>query len=205
MAKNLKERGVQVRNSALASFTLHCHLNYSLCLMFRDLLDQAHKHQKETSGIMYFDTILHYLIRAQLTLVFAGRHVPIEYHGTSVADAPTARSGDFLIKRTAIHVTTHPTLALMEKCKENLATGLKPIIVTIHNQVKTAEVLTEAEAIFDRVEILPAEQFLAANVYELSGFGEIERDATVDQLIRVYNGLIDQYETDPSLHINIGK
>ncbi|CAN5826310.1 hypothetical protein BH10CHL1_BH10CHL1_46560 [soil metagenome] len=205
MAKNLKERGIRVRNAASASFALRYHPEYSLCPMFRDLLDQAHKHQKENSGIIYFDTVLHYLIWAQLALVFAGGQMQIEYEGASVADAPTARSGDFLIKRVAIHVTTHPTLALMEKCKENLATGLKPIIVTIHHQVKTAEVLTEAEGIADRVEILAAEQFLATNVYELSEFGEIERNATVEQLITVYNNLIDEYETDPSLRISIGK
>ncbi|MCX6048357.1 MAG: DUF4928 family protein [Chloroflexi bacterium] len=186
-------------------FILRYDVSRTLYSIIRDLLEQALTRQKSNPGTTYIGTVLQHLVGAKLELAFAGKNIEILHHGASVADAPTARSGDFLIKRTAIHVTTHPTLALMEKCKENLATGLKPIIVTIHNQVKTAEVLTEAEAIFDRVEILPAEQFLAANVYELSGFDEIERDATVEQLIRVYNGLIDQYETDPSLHINIGK
>ncbi len=55
------------------------------------------------------------------------------------------------------------------------------------------------------IEILAAEQFLATNLYELSEFGEIERNTTVARLIAVYNQLIDKYETDPSLRISIGK
>ena len=46
---------------------------------------------------------------------------------------------------------------------------------------------------------------MSANLYELSGFGETERATTVEQLVSVYNSLIDRYETDPSLRISIGK
>lgn len=43
------------------------------------------------------------------------------------------------------------------------------------------------------------------NIHLLSGFDEIERNTTLEQLILVYNNLIDRYETDPSLRISIGK
>src|SRR5436190_2071707 len=99
MAKNLKGHCMKVSNCASESFALRYHPNYSLCPMFRDLLEQAHKHQKGNLGIMYFDTVLHHLIGALLKLVLAGRNIEIEHHGASVADAPTARAGDFLIER----------------------------------------------------------------------------------------------------------
>lgn len=186
-------------------FILRYDVSRTLYFIIQDLLEQARKRQASNPGTTYVGAVLQHLVGAKLELALAGKNVQIIHHGASVADAPTSRAGDFLIKQIAIHVTTFPSLGLMEKCKENLATGLRPIIVTIHEHVKTAEVLTNAENIADRVEILAAEQFLATNLYELSGFGEIERNTTVERLLAVYNRLIDEHETDPSLRISIGK
>ena len=53
-----------------------------------------------------------------------------EIHGASVADAPTERSGDFVINNTIIHCTTMPGALLIEKCKANLRGGCHPVIIT---------------------------------------------------------------------------
>ncbi len=191
--------------STLGLFTLHYAPSHSLCAMFRDLLQQAQKHQKETLGVMITDTILHYLIGAQLKLILATKNVEVKLHRVSVATALPTCPSNFLINQFAIHVTIYPTLALIEKCKENLAAGLRPIIITENDQVKTVEILANTKAIDGYVEIWAAEQFLAASLYELSGFNEIERNTTIAQLVAVYNQLIDEFETDPSLRISIGK
>jgi len=102
-------------------------------------------------------------------------------------------------------MSIYPTLALLEKCKADLAAGLKPIIITGNDQVETVEILAGAKDIADRVEIWSAEQFLVTRLHILSGFDEIERATTVEQLVSMYNTLIDRYETDPSLRISIGK
>jgi len=191
--------------STLGLFTLHYAPSHSLGAIFRDLLQQAQKHQKEMPGVMVVDTILHYLIGAQLKLMLATKNVEIKLPGASVNTALTTCPSNFLLEQFAIHVTIYPTLALIEKCKENLAAGLMPIIITGNDQVKTVEILAKAKAIDDYVEIWAAEQFLAASLYKLSEFGEIERNTTVARLVAVYNQLIDKYETDPSLRISIGK
>jgi len=188
----------------LAWFTLHNEPSHSLSAMFRDLLKQAQKRQKEMPGVMDVDTILHYLIGAQLKLILVTEPIQVKLYRGSGVNGSSTQAGNFLIKQCAIHVTIYPTWALLEKCKENLADGLRPIIITGNDQVEAVEILANAKGIADRVEILAAEQFLAANLYELSEFGETERATTLEQLISVYNRLIDRHETDPSLRITIG-
>ena len=54
-------------------------------------------------------------------------------------------------------------------------------------------------------EILAIKQFHAVGLNELNGFGEIERNPMLEQLVLVYNNLSDRYETEPSLRVNIGR
>jgi len=186
-------------------FVLRYDVSQSLRSVIRDLLDQAKKRQEENPGTTYIGSVLQHLVGAKLDLVLSGRNIEIKHHGASVADAPSAREGDFIIERMIIHVTTSPTNSLIQKCQDNLAGNYKVIIVTTNERVSTAEGLAEDQGIGNRVDIFSAEQFLAFNLHELSGFNEMERNTTIAQLVAVYNQLIDKYETDPSLRISIGK
>lgn len=205
MVQNLDEAGCSLDDFALEPFILRYDPSRSYRAMIRDLLDQVQEHEAENPGIACKDTVLRYLIGAELELMLAGKHKTITYPSRSVDDASRLGAGDFLIEQAAIHVTTSPSLRLMEICKENLATGLKPIIVTLDDQVETAGILVQRKNMASRIEIFAAEQFLAAGFYRLSEFGEIERNTTVERLVAVYNRLIDKYENDPSLRIRIGK
>lgn len=205
MAKNTSEACMSVDKFVLQLSALYYDPSHSLCAIFRDLLRQARLRQKENSGTMYADTVLYYLIDAQLELAFAGKFIAIKHHTAYVADLPVDRVGDFIINRIVIHVTTAPTQMLMRKCKENLNAGFQAIMITMQNRVGMAEDNAMHEGIAGRVEILAAEQFLAISLYKLSRFGEIERNTTLEQFMMVYNTLIDRYETDPSLRISIGK
>ena len=127
--------------------------------------------------------------------------VDIEHHGASVADEQLARNADYLVNDVAIHVTTAPSEALAGRCKKNLQNGLKPIVIT--TKADFAEGLYEQMGIGDRVDIFDAEQFIAGNFFELGKFAPEGRKTTADRLVKEYNDIVEQCETDPSLRIGI--
>ncbi|NLI93100.1 MAG: DUF4928 family protein [Peptococcaceae bacterium] len=46
-------------------------------------------------------------------------------------------------------------------------------------------------------------QFIATNLYEWSHFDSTRQKDTIENLIGIYNQLIENYETDPSLRVNL--
>ena len=133
------------------------------------------------------------------------RHSPfalvVEHHSFSTADAPRGRQGDFVVGDVAIHVTTAPSEAVIERCRENLSEGLAVMLITTKKQMAAAEAMAEARALADRLDILEVEQFLALNLYEWGAFDSHGRRAAVHQLVNAYNSIIGEVETDPSLRI----
>lgn len=165
-----------------------------------DLLNQAVKRQKDNPGMMYAGTILQHLVAAKLEIIMPS----IEIHGASDADDQTGREGDFILEDSAIHCTTAPANLLVEKCRSNIEHGMNPIIVTTTNRVVTAHNLLEDAGIGGRVEVWDLQQFLSTNVYEHGLFKTESRKAFLSELIDTYNGIIDEFETDPSLRIQYG-
>jgi hypothetical protein len=182
-------------------FILRLDASKSLRSIIRDLLDQAEKRQREASGTMYVGTMMQHLVGAKLDLVLGG----ITHHGASVADEGSGREADFLMGDVAIHVTTTPGEALIRKCKVNLASSLRPVIVTTGRGTVVAQGLAEQEGIAERVDVLDAEQFIASNLYEHGRFELSGRRDSIERLISKYNEIVEECETDPSLQINLGK
>ena len=89
----------------------------------------------------------------------------------------------------------------MRKCIDNLRHGLNSIIVTIADSVPVAHALLKNSDIARRVEVWDLEQLLSTNVFEHGRFDSNERKNVLDELIKNYNGIIDRFETDPSLKI----
>ncbi|EBQ9598977.1 DUF4928 domain-containing protein [Salmonella enterica subsp. enterica serovar Carmel] len=187
---------------AAQPFVLRYDMSKSLRYIIRELIAQAFKRQKENPGTMYAGAVLQHLIGAKLSVVLG--HDKVKNHGFSVADSVSSRSGDFVIDDVAIHITTAPGEALLRKCKRNLEAGIKPIIITTYSSLPGAESLADIQGIEGRVDIWEAEQFIAANIYELSQFDASQRKCTVERLIEEYNNIITSCETDPSLKIVIG-
>ena len=109
--------------------------------IIRDMLQQAKQRQSKNPGTTYEGTMLQHLVGAKLDLFYEGQdEITIEHHGASVADAPTARSGDFVIKGSALHVTVTPSEALMDKCHANLGGGVRPIekLIKKYNDIVAA-------------------------------------------------------------------
>ena len=149
---------------------------------------------------MYVGAVMQHLVGAKLSLISS---VAVESHGFSVADAPSNRSGDFLIGDVSIHVTNTPGEALLRKCVDNLSAGLKPLIVTSEDGVGGARAFSKQASIEDRIDVTEIEQFLAANLYEHSRFERDARSEAIRALISRYNDIVSECEADPSLRIEL--
>ncbi|MGE0193547.1 MAG: DUF4928 family protein [Planctomycetota bacterium] len=180
-------------------FVLRFDSSKSLRAIIRDLLAQALARQREAPGTMYVGALLQHLVGAKLDIVLGG----IEHHGSSVADGVSGRSADFLVGDTAIHVTTSPGEALLRKCVRNLDSSLRPLVVTLSDQVAVAEGLAKQAFIADRLDVLDAEQFLAGNLFEHGRFELAGRMTTAGALIEKYNAVVAAHETDPSLRVRL--
>ena len=172
----------------------------SLRRLLGELIEAAFVRQQECPGTMVAGAVIQHLVGAKLELALP--HVEMEHQGFSVADAPGGRKGDFLVHDTVIHVTTAPTEALMQKCRDNLGEDLRPVVITSEGGVGGARALARDAQIADRIDILEIEQFLATNVYEWSGFERDQRPVSILKLVDKYNEIVDACETDPSLRIS---
>lgn len=76
-----------------------------------------------------------------------------------------------------------------------------PVIITIFDRVETALNLAADSGLAGRVEVWDIQQFLSANVYEHSFFDEAKRNFTLSEIIALYNTIVLEAETDPSLRI----
>lgn len=164
-----------------------------------DLFEQAKRRQRQNPGTQYLGIVLQHLVAAKLSLILPDG--AFEIHGASVADAPTARGGDFAINKTIIHCTTSVGDLLINKCKANINSGYRPVIITIFERVQTALNQIEDAGLDGRVEVWDIQQFLSANVHEHSLFDENNRNAKLGLIIEKYNRIVREKETDPSLRI----
>jgi hypothetical protein len=173
----------------------------SLRANIEDLLEQAREVQANAGGTNYVGAMLQHLVGAKLDLVLgAGK---IKHHGFSVADHSTDRKGDFQLEAIAIHITTHPSEALVRKCADNIRAGLNPVIISIGDGVTGAAFLLKNSNLIDRVDVLDAGQFLTANVYERSLFKAARCKVTLGKLLERYNEIVAMCEADPTLRIRM--
>ncbi len=172
----------------------------ALRTIIAQVLIQASRRQDESPGSTFLGTVLQHLVGAKLDLLLSSG---VQHHGASVADQVSGREADFLVEDVAIHVTVAPNEAVVRKCQDNLSKNLRPVIVTLGRGVAVAEGLLEQADIADRVDVFEAEQLLAGNLYEIGKFAQTGRRNTADRLVEKYNDIVTQYETDPSLRIDI--
>jgi hypothetical protein len=180
-------------------FTLICDPSRTIAASLNELFEQAKKRQKQNPGTQYLGMILQHLVAAKLSIILPPDKFQI--HGASVADSPTKRNGDFVINNTVLHCTTAPGEPLMQKCKANIHAGSLPVIITIFDRVQTALDLAADSELSGRVEVWDIQQFLSANVAEHSLFDDTARNAKLADIIKKYNMIVAEVETDPSLRI----
>ena len=193
---------------AASPFRLKLDTSYSLRSVVADLLRQAVKRQKDAPGTYYAGAVLQHLVGAKLQCALGPgvvRHrefeMRIDHHSFTTADAPSGIPGDFLLGDVAIHVTTTPGGAVIDRCRENIEAGLRAVLVTTSKQVNVATVLSENLGLEKRIDVFDIEQFVALNVYEKGKFIAEGRAHAITNLVNCYNKIIESEETDPSLRI----
>lgn len=173
----------------------------SLRIVVRDVLQQAGDRQKNTPGMQYMGAVLQHLVGAKLDCALGQGQ--FQHNSFSTSDAQSGRPGDFFIGDVALHVTTSPGEALIERCRDNLNNNHRPVLVTLQRGLTVAEALADNAGIGDRIDVFEIEQFIALNLYELGKFSDSGRRVAVTDVISRYNEIIDEFETDPSLKIEL--
>jgi hypothetical protein len=169
--------------------------------VMRDIVEQANERRQANPSIHYVGAIMQHLVGAKLDCKL-GKGA-LQHNSFSTADEPGGRAGDFLVEDVALHVTASPSDALIEKCKTNLDSGLRPVIITLDKGVVAGEQAAERAGLAGRIDILEFEQFIATNIYEIGRFRPDGRKVAVEEIIKRYNEIIEQWETDPSLAIEV--
>lgn len=182
-------------------FKLRLDGSLSLRTVIKSLMTQAEDRQKSSPGTMYHGTLMQHLCGAKLDLVLGvGKFA---HNGSNVSDQKPDRTGDFDIGDVSIHVSTSPGEALIRKCAANIDAGRRPLIVTTRKGVPMAEGLAENAGISERLDVIEFEQFIATNLHELGKFEADQRRLKVGELIDRYNDIVEEFETDPSLKIEL--
>ena len=101
-------------------------------------------------------------------------------------------------------MTTSPGEAVVERCARNLADGLVPVLIVRGRSVGTATDLANRVGIDDRVDVLSIEQVVSFAVLGLEGVDAEGRKAVLSRIVKRYNEIVDEVETDPSLKIRLG-
>jgi hypothetical protein len=182
-------------------FKIRLDASRSLRTVVRDVISQAEQRQKDTPGMNYAGAVLQHLVGAKLDCALGQGH--LQHNSYSTADAPNARAGDFFLGDVAIHVTTSPGEAVIDRCRENLNDGHRPILVTVQRGLTVAEGLASNVGLADRIDIFEIEQFVALNLYEIAKFAAEGRRVAVTDLVSRYNEIVEEFETDPSLKIEL--
>ena len=182
-------------------FKIRLDASRSLRTVVREVIAQAEQRQRDTPGMYYAGAVLQHLVGAKLDCALGRGH--LKHNSFSTADAPSGRAGDFFLGDVAIHVTTSPGEAVIERCRENLNDGYRPILVTLQAGLGVAEGLANNVGLAERIDIFEIEQFVALNLYELAKFAAEGRKTAITDLVNRYNEIIDEVETDPSLKIKL--
>lgn len=180
-------------------FKIRLDASRSLRTLMRDVIAQAEERQLNTPGMQYAGAVLQHFVGAKLDCALGAGN--FEHNSFSTSDAQSGRAGDFFIGDVAVHVTTSPGEAVIERCRDNINDGHRPIIVTTARGLAAAEVLAENAGLGERIDVFEVEQFVALNLYELGKFMAEGRRVAVGEVVTRYNEIIEEVETDPSLKI----
>lgn len=99
--------------------------------------------------------------------------------------------------------STSPSEALIERCRDNVNDGYRPLLITGQRGLTVAEALSENVGLGESVDMFEVEQFIAINLYEIGKFAADGRKVALSDFVKRYNDIIDDVETDPSLKIEI--
>lgn len=141
-----------------------------------------------------------YLVGAKLALRFPNHE--IRNSAASAADEQTEEQGDFQINDCVFHVTVSPNIGHFDKCKQNLANGLRVFLLVPDNRLSGARQNAEQE-VGEGISVESIQSFVSQNIEELAEFAGAEIGQNIRLLLEKYNERVSQVETDLSLLIRI--
>ena len=186
---------------AAKPFRVRLDASSSLRLVVRDILEQAEERQKAAFGVWYVGAVMQHMVGAKLDCALGPGK--FQHNSFTTSDEQSGRKGDFFVGDVAIHVTTSPGEAAIQRCSDNLNDGHRPVLVTRRRGLTVAEALAENVGLEDRIDIFEIEQFIALNLYEMGKFLMEGRRSVLKDFVTRYNEIIEDVETDPSLRIEL--
>lgn len=118
-------------------------------------------------------------------------------------DSQTGRSGDFPLEGVSYHVTATDGKEAMERCKQNIAAGVHPVLLVPRRFLENARVRADVAGIQHRASILAIEDFITQNIIEMSTNEQQDFFCTLKAIIDEYNRRLEEVETDMSLKIEL--
>ena len=191
MQAGLARRATELLNAKKLPFRYSSGVTTRVAL--RRILDEAKTRGKEGE-------VIQHMVGAKLALRFP--HLDIENRSVSAADESAGRPGDFLVNKTAFHVTVQPNRGHYEKCRENLDANLHVVLLVTNGHLLQARQIAESE-FGDRVAVESCESFIAVNVEELSEFSPGKFRGDFLRLLATYNARVREVESDLSLLVEI--
>lgn len=130
-------------------------------------------------------------------------HIAIPNHPGHAGDAQTGRSGDFSLSSVSYHVTATDGKEAVERCRQNVKSGVFPVLLVPKRHIVKATTYAEIAGIEGRLSILSLEDFITQNIIEMSTQQQQDFFSTLRSIIEEYNKRLEEVETDMSLKIEL--
>jgi hypothetical protein len=124
-------------------------------------------------------------------------------HPGHAANLQTGRTGDFTLNGISYHVTATDGKEAIQRCKQNIETGVHPVLLVPRQYLVRAVVHAENAGIQNRVSVLSIEDFITQNIIELSTGENANFFETLKDIVAEYNRRLEEVETDMSLKIEL--
>ena len=145
--------------------------------------------------------VAQHLVGAKLAVRFP--ELDVENFSYTTADQQLGRPGDFMVGDTAFHVTVSPMPPVLDKCRENIRNGYRPLLLVPESRLQAARQMAEAVEAQASIGIAAVESFVGQNMEEIGNFERNELAVGFKKLLETYNERVAEVETDRSLMIDI--
>lgn len=163
------------------------------------LTSEVRAREKKMTGRMIAGTVIQHMVGSMLELDGSA----VSHSPSNKADKQYGRHGDFDIADTVWHVTSSPTESLIRKCRDNISSGLRPIVVTFEKKRNAVTTLSENVGIDDKIEVIGFELMFIQFVIGRMAKGQLHTEA-IDELLKKFNDIMTNVEKNKSLCINRG-
>ncbi|HEV2500447.1 MAG TPA: DUF4928 family protein [Terriglobia bacterium] len=103
--------------------------------------------------------------------------------------------GLYKIGSVRFHVSTQPNRSVVRACKKDLARKVYPVLVVIPEKLLTAKVFAEELGIQNQLTVFALDEFIAANILQMSSERSKRSFEIFDSVIDEYNRRVEKLES----------